>query len=81
MTAYGSVSIGEVVRGAVVLDSGRGDLEVGLRQGTAAWLDLDSHFGSVDVPLAAAHDGPRQAEETVEVRARTRYGDILVRRS
>ncbi|GAA3472571.1 DUF4097 family beta strand repeat-containing protein [Nonomuraea roseola] len=80
-TAYGSVSIGEVVRGAVVLDSGGGDLEVGVRQGTAAWLDLDSHYGSIDVPLTAAHDGPRQAEETVEVRARTRYGDILVRRS
>jgi DUF4097 and DUF4098 domain-containing protein YvlB len=79
-TAYGSVRIGEVVRGSVVLETGWGDMEIGIADGTAAWLDVTSGFGSVRSDLAAA-DGPDPAGETVEVRARTGTGDILIRRS
>jgi hypothetical protein len=79
-TAYGSVRIGEVVRGSVVLETGWGDMEIGIADGTAAWLDLTSGSGSVRSNLDAA-DGPEPAGETVEVRARTGSGDILIRRS
>ncbi|WP_113702321.1 DUF4097 family beta strand repeat-containing protein [Nonomuraea lactucae] len=79
-TAHGSIRVGEVVRGSVALDTRSGDLEVGIREGSAAWLDVSSQYGSVDVPPDAV-DGPGEATETVEVRARTGFGDILVRRS
>lgn len=79
-TAYGSVRIGEVVRGSVVLETGWGDMEIGIADGTAAWLDVTSASGSVRSYLEAA-DGPEPARETVEVRARTGSGDIVIRRS
>jgi DUF4097 and DUF4098 domain-containing protein YvlB len=78
-TAFGSVRIGEVVRGSVVLETGFGELELGVREGTAAWLDVSSQQGSVRSDLDAI-DHPEQADETVEVRAHTRYGDIVIRR-
>jgi hypothetical protein len=78
-TAYGSVRIGEVVRGSVVLETGFGELELGVREGTAAWLDVSSQHGSVRSDLNAT-DSPEQSDETVEVRARTGYGDIVIRR-
>jgi DUF4097 and DUF4098 domain-containing protein YvlB len=78
-TAFGSVRIGEVVRGSVVLETGFGELELGVREGTAAWLDVSSKHGSVRSDLDAS-DSPEQSDETVEVRARTGYGDIVIRR-
>jgi DUF4097 and DUF4098 domain-containing protein YvlB len=79
-TAYGSVRIGEVVRGSVVLETAFGEVELGIREGTAAWLDVNSQHGSVRSDLDAA-DSPEQSDETVKVRARTGYGDIVIRRS
>jgi len=79
-TASGSVRIGEVMRGSVVLQTASGDLEVGIRTGTAAWLDLRSQSGSVHRSLDTA-DGPEPSDDTVEVRAGTSSGDIVVRRS
>ncbi|WP_331767063.1 DUF4097 family beta strand repeat-containing protein [Embleya sp. NBC_00896] len=79
-TAQGSVRIGEVVRGSVVLETGSGGLEVGIRKGTAAWIDARSHAGTVHNSLDAAA-GPEGSDETVEVRARTSSGDIVIRRA
>ncbi|AHH95030.1 DUF4097 family beta strand repeat-containing protein [Kutzneria albida] len=79
-TANGNVRLGEVVRGSIALVTACGELEVGVREGSAAWLDLSSQFGAVHNDLDTA-DGPGSAEQTVEVRARTSYGDILIRRS
>jgi DUF4097 and DUF4098 domain-containing protein YvlB len=79
-TAAGSVRIGEVVRGSVVLETATGELEVGVREGTAAWLDVRTLYGSVRSSLDPS-DGPGPDEETVEVRARTSAGDIVIHRS
>jgi DUF4097 and DUF4098 domain-containing protein YvlB len=79
-TANGDVRIGEVVRGAVALVTASGELELGIREGTAALLDVRSRFGSVHNSLAAT-DGPEPSDETVDVRARTSYGDIVIRRA
>jgi DUF4097 and DUF4098 domain-containing protein YvlB len=79
-TAYGSIRVGEVVRGDVVLETAFGELELGIREGTAAWLDATSGSGSVRSLLAAA-DAPGLDDDTVQVRARTGYGDIVIRRS
>ena len=77
-TAHGSVRIGEVVRGSIDVQTSYGAIEVGVRRGTATWLDLNSRNGRVRNALDTA-DGPVQDEETVEVRASTAWGDVMVR--
>jgi DUF4097 and DUF4098 domain-containing protein YvlB len=79
-TANGSLRIGEVARGAVTLETAAGSVEVGIRSGSAAWLDLNTRFGRVRNELAAA-PGPDNTDDAVEVRARTHVGDIIIRRS
>jgi DUF4097 and DUF4098 domain-containing protein YvlB len=79
-TANGNIRIGEVMRGAIVLETAAGELEVGIREGTATWLDLSSHYGRVRNSLDEA-DSPEQSEATVEIRARTSYGDIKIHRA
>ena len=78
-SANGDVRVGEVVRGSVVLETKIGDLEVGVREGTAAWLDLNARFGHLHNALDAA-EAPEPTAETVDVRARTSVGEIVVRR-
>jgi DUF4097 and DUF4098 domain-containing protein YvlB len=79
-TANGDVRLGEVARGAVVAQTAFGKVDIGVRDGVAAWLDLNTHYGHVHNGLDAA-EHPGAAEETVEVRARSAMGDITVRRS
>jgi DUF4097 and DUF4098 domain-containing protein YvlB len=79
-TANGNVRIGEVMRGAIVLETAAGELEVGIREGTAAWLDLSSQYGRVRSSLDESAS-PEQSEATVEIRARTSYGDIKIDRA
>ena len=78
-SANGDVRLGEVVRGSVVLETKIGDLEVGVREGTAAWLDVNARFGHLHNSLEAA-EAPEASAETVEVRARTSVGEIVIRR-
>lgn len=79
-TANGSIRLGDVVRGSVDLATAFGSLDVGIREGTAAWLDVTSLFGSVRNSLTAA-ESPGPSEETVEIHARTSAGDITIFRS
>ncbi|MET8140795.1 DUF4097 family beta strand repeat-containing protein [Sphaerisporangium sp. NPDC005288] len=79
-TAYAGLQIGEVTRGSVVLETNGGGLDLGVAEGTAAWLDVSSKYGTVDVSLDPS-DAPSGTDRTVEVRAHTTYGDILVHRS
>lgn len=78
-TANGDIRIGTVGRGSVVASTGRGQIEVGIADGIAAWLDLHTSFGHVYSDLDAS-DGPEPGEERVEVRARTGFGDITIHR-
>lgn len=79
-TASGSVSIAAAVNGAVSVQSASGEVEVGIAEGTAARLDLQTRSGTVSNGLDAA-DGPADGDETLVVHARTGSGDIAVRRS
>jgi DUF4097 and DUF4098 domain-containing protein YvlB len=79
-TANGSLRVGEVVRGSVTLETAAGSVEVGVRSGSAAWLDLDTRFGRVRNELAVTA-APEGTHEAVQIRARTHIGDILIRRS
>jgi putative adhesin len=79
-TANGAVRVLDAARGAVTLESAMGDLEVGIREGTAAWLDVNTRFGRVhnDLPATGA---PEPGTDKLEVRASTSFGDITVHRS
>ncbi|OLR93285.1 DUF4097 family beta strand repeat-containing protein [Actinokineospora bangkokensis] len=79
-SSNGSVRVAEVARGSVVLETAMGDLEVGIAAGTAAWLQVDTGFGQVRNLMDDA-DRPAASDETVEVRGRTSYGDITIRRA
>ncbi len=79
-TAYGSISLRDVSSGSVGVDSGFGEVTVGVRSGVPAWLDLSSKLGRVRNEL----DGdtvPDPSERTVAVRARTQGGDITILRA
>ena len=81
-SANGAVRIGEVVRGKVSAGSKNGSVEVGVREGSAAWLELNTGLGRVYNELEAA-EAPEAGEpvDRVEVRATTKLGDITVRRA
>lgn len=79
-TANGDVHLGEVMRGAAVAQSAFGRVEVGIRDGVAAWLDLHTRFGNVQNDLDAS-ERPGAGEDAVEVHASTSYGDVIIRRS
>lgn len=76
----GDITVGEVARGTLTLQTAAGSLAIGIREGTAAWLDLNTKYGRVRNGLDAA-SGPGGTDAKVEVRARSAYGDITVRRS
>ena len=79
-TSNGGIRLGEVVRGSVVLGTAVGNLDIGIAEGTAAWLDVNTGFGHVRNLLENA-TRPDEADETVQVRGRTSYGDITIHRS
>jgi DUF4097 and DUF4098 domain-containing protein YvlB len=79
-TANGDVRVGEVARGSASLKTAFGEIEIGIHAGTAARLDVYTQFGRVRNHMDIA-DSPELSDETAEVRARTSYGDIVIRRS
>jgi DUF4097 and DUF4098 domain-containing protein YvlB len=81
-SANGEVRIGEVARGKVSATTKNGAVELGIREGSAAWLELNTSLGRVYNELASA-DAPQAGEDAdrVEVRASTKLGDITIRRA
>jgi DUF4097 and DUF4098 domain-containing protein YvlB len=79
-TAYGSVDVREVSRGSVDVQSGYGQVTIGVKPGVAAWLDLTSKDGHVRNELDG-ESAPDDSEQTVAVRARNRSGNITIRRA
>ncbi len=78
-TAYGNMQLGEVSTGSIELETAYGQVDVGVRQGVVAWLDLASRQGRVRNGLAGDR-APEPTEPTVSVRARTQFGDITIER-
>ncbi len=77
--AHGNIRVEQAASGRVRLESSYGSIEVGVPEGTAAWLDATSQHGAVRNLLQDA-TGPDESDLTVEVRAGTSYGDVVVRR-
>ncbi|GGS18072.1 hypothetical protein GCM10010252_66890 [Streptomyces aureoverticillatus] len=76
----GPIKVREVVRGQVNLTATHGDLEVGINQASAAWLETNSMAGTTR-NLMGSTDGTGPGAETVKVHARTTVGDVVIRRA
>lgn len=81
-SSNGEVRIGEVVRGKVSATSKNGSVEVGVREGSAAWLELNTDVGRVYNELASSA-APEAGDpvDKVELHASTKLGDVTIRRA
>jgi len=79
-TANGSIRLGAARHGSIVAETGFGAVEIAIVEGTAAWLDLDTGYGHLRNTLGAAAP-PQPGEDRVDVRARSGFGDITIRRA
>ena len=79
-TAYGSIQLAEVSSGSIQVESGFGQVTIGVRPGVPAWLDLSSKEGHVRNELDG-DSAPDASEQTVEIRARTQHGNISIQRA
>lgn len=79
-TGNGAIRIGRLARGRAELANRSGNIEIGIGEGTAARVDAGSKRGSVrnSVP---PQETPGAFDDKVAVHARTRYGDIVIRRA
>lgn len=79
-TANGTIGIGEVETGSINAQTAAGAISVGVKDGTAAWVEARTKFGRVHNTLQAA-DRPETSERSVEISAWTGFGDINVHRA
>ena len=78
-TASGVIRIGRLTHGQAKLMSGSGDIEVGISEDTAAYIDVNSERGAVRNSVASPENADA-SDTQVTVHARTRHGDIIVQR-
>ena len=79
-TSYGSIQLHEISSGSVQVESGYGQITLGVRDGVPAWLDLSSKSGHVRNQLEG-NRAPDESEQSVAIRARTQAGNITVQRA
>ena len=79
-TASGAIRIGRMTHGQAKLMNGSGDIEVGIGEGTAAYIDANSERGSVRNSVASPETADASGTK-VTVHARTRHGDIIIQRA
>ncbi|WP_194814163.1 DUF4097 family beta strand repeat-containing protein [Nocardia sp. XZ_19_385] len=75
-TAKGDIRIGEAARGTLRLATSYGELEVGIRPGSAARVETNAQYGTVQNLMEPVGQAPA---ETVQVFARNSYGNIIIR--
>ncbi|WAL64655.1 DUF4097 family beta strand repeat-containing protein [Amycolatopsis cynarae] len=80
-TASGGIQVREAESGSLNLRTAAGDIEIGIAEGVAAWLDLSTGHGRVHNTLDEVASEPRPSDRTVEVHAHTSFGDLTVRRA
>lgn len=79
-TANGAVRVLDANRGALTLETAMGEIEVGIHEGSAAWLDIKTKFGRVRNEMTASGT-PAEDADKIEVHATTAFGDVIVRRA
>jgi len=70
-----------VMQGQVGAHSVSGDIEIGVRRGSKAWLDCNTVSGDTSSELELTGDAPDGDGPLVEVRAKTVSGDIKIMRA
>jgi hypothetical protein len=78
-SAHSSIRVDALESGSVTLTTSFGSIDVGVPEGTAAYLDLQTEHGTVRNQLTPT-EGPVDDEATAEIHAGTGYGDVVVRR-
>ncbi len=76
---YGTIRVRQAVSGSLHLTTSYADIEIGVPEGTAARLDVESNHGRIRNELTPT-DAPLEGLQRVTVEARTNYGSINVRR-
>jgi len=79
-TTNGDVRLSDIGGGSIVAHTALGKVEIGIRKGVAAWLDLNTTFGKVHNDLDAT-GRPEAGAASADVHARSSFGDITVRRA
>jgi DUF4097 and DUF4098 domain-containing protein YvlB len=79
-TANGAVRVLDAEQGSLTLETAMGEIEVGIHEGSAAWLDVKTKFGRVRNEMTAS-GAPTADADKVEVHATTAFGDVIVRRA
>jgi len=79
-TGSGAIRVGRLTRGPAKLMNGAGNIEVGISEGTAADLDVNSERGAVRNSVASPEEAATSGHR-VAVYARTRHGDIIIQRA
>ncbi len=79
-TAGGAIRIGRMTNGQAKLTNGSGNIEVGITEGTAASIDVNSERGAVH-NFVSSQGEPGASDPKVSIFARTRHGDITLRRA
>jgi len=79
-TSMGAVRVLDAEHGTLTLETAMGEIEVGIREGSVAWLDVKTKFGRMRNEMTASGAPPDHADK-VEVHANTSFGDIIVRRA
>jgi DUF4097 and DUF4098 domain-containing protein YvlB len=79
-TAAGAVRVLDAGRGSLTLETSMGEIEIGIREGSAAWLDVKTKFGRVRNEMTAS-GAPAKHADKVEIHANTAFGDVIVRRA
>jgi hypothetical protein len=79
-TANGAVRVLDANRGSLTLETAIGEIEVGIHEGSAAWLDIKTKFGRVRNEMTAS-GAPAADADKLEVHATTAFGDVIVRRA
>ena len=81
-TGNGAIRIGRMTHGQAKLMNGSGNIEVGIGDGTAAYIDVNSERGAVRNSVASpSPEGTGASDAPVMVHARTRHGDIIIQRA
>jgi DUF4097 and DUF4098 domain-containing protein YvlB len=76
-TASGAIRVGRMSHGQANLSNASGNIEVGVVDGSAAFIAAKSERGTVSDYVSQREPG--KAGDEVTVHARTRHGDIIIR--
>ncbi|ALG09545.1 DUF4097 family beta strand repeat-containing protein [Kibdelosporangium phytohabitans] len=74
------IRVGRITRGQAELMNASGGIDIGISEGTAAWVDAKSTKGSVHSSLPA-QDNPDEFGNKVKIYARTRLDNIVIHRA